>query len=48
MNSARNAVLKAGAASEEEFEEQVKAWEAWEENEEGRFILVDGAVVCWK
>ena len=47
-DSFRAAALKAGIATEAEMDENKRAWEAWGENPEARFVAIDGAILCWK
>ena len=40
--------LKEGVVTQEELDIAQQHWEAWAENPEARFVVVDGAVLCWK
>ena len=47
-NGARHGLTSSGFATEEECDEIARAWDDWGQRLEGRFMALDGALLCWK
>ena len=47
-SGARHGLTSSGLATEEECDEIARAWDDWGQRLEGRFMALDGALLCWK